>query len=362
MEHFQEQGYPMGHETPRDIPAVGAAAPTGHPPAGIRSASVGSGASVAVRQEFGVSMADDLPLEGSQGAAPASHPGTPLSALVSPEAGLGDQPLGGRAGPWVPDRSVDAGAHRGRDSEKVSSVVPPQPCVVVAARHGLELSAAGAARPPTGRAGHRPLEALSVAAYKKTRIALRLTWFSSTRAASCSSPTLSAPGHPEGTPRMPGISTNRATSPPSVRWRSRPGGAVWRCTSGSKAAASMGWMSAGSSGSSCDTSAARWSCSGTKARSIGVRPCRRSSASTPGFSLSTSRRTPRNSTRLSTSGVRATVGWPTAPRRMWRNSTASCEPPSSGRAAPRTCSGRASMPRTCHGLIDESFLYLYETQ
>ena len=352
----------MGHETPRNIPAVGAAPPTGHPPAGIRSASVGSGTAVAVRQEFGVSMAGRLPAEWCQGPAPSSHPGAALSALAGPEAGVGLDPAGRPTGPGLPHRSVDAGADRPADSEEVPGSVPPQPRLVVAAGDGLELPEAGAPRPSARRKGHCPLETAPVAAYKKTPIGSAPTWSSSTRAASCSSRTSSAPGHPEGTPRMHGISTSRATSRPSVRWRSRPAGAAWRCTSGSRPAASMGWMFAGSSGSSCDTSAARWSCSGIKARFTGVRPCKRSSAGTPGFSLSTSRRTPRNSIRLSTSGARAIAAWPTAPRRMLRNSTASCAPPSSTRAAPSTCSGRASMPRNSRGLIDGSFLYLYETQ
>ena len=352
----------MVHETPRDSQAVGEAPVGGRSVAGERPEYVGSSAADRMRQEFGMPVDGLVPAAGLGRTSSCAHSRAPVSALSGTEAAIG-APLARRSSaPRIPDRCMDAGADCRVDSQAVPGPVPPQPCLVVAARDGLELSAAGASSSAARRAGHRQVDALQVAPDKKRLNGWVHTWSFSTRAASCSFPTSSGRRHPRARRPMPGITTSRDISPRSVPWRCLPDGAAWPCTFAFNPEASTAWMSDDFSGTCSSIFAAPWSCSGTRARSTAAGQCKTSWLSIPGSNTSSSRRMLRNSTRLSMSGARATAGWPTAAPRTSRNSIACSVAPSRKPGFPKHFFGPVSKLRTCHGLITRSFLYLYEIQ
>jgi hypothetical protein len=182
------------------------------------------------------------------------------------------------------------------------------------------------------------------------------------RAGSCSSRPSNAPGPPRA--RRPTSTTSISTtgSPPSARSRCHPSDAVSRSTCDSAPGISRGWMSGASCGTCCSTCGARWPCSGTGARSIGAARCRSSFATSRGSSGTTSPRTPRNSTRRSTSGRKPTPRCPTAHPRTWWTSKRGSDPQFAGPDPHNSSCGPASMLLTYHGRDEGSFLYLYETQ
>lgn len=92
--------------------------------------------------------------------------------------------------------------------------LPLQPHVAPPSRIGLEHPEAGQARPGTGREGHRPLEALRLAAYKKRPNSLGPTWSFSTKAA------FFWP-RPSGEPGLPGAG-RRSCAAQATGPRSRP--------------------------------------------------------------------------------------------------------------------------------------------
>jgi len=362
MEHFRHRCYPQMHETIRQPRATGEATPAGHSVAAIRRTSVGSGSEAGVFQEFRLPLERCVPDERDPRASSEAHSRSPFPVVPGPEGTLGQDASEGGSGSRIPDRSLDASANRRGDRQAVPRPIPSQPCLETDAGVGLEQPEAGAPGPATGRRRDRALEAVPLAEYKKTPGGWERTWSSSTRVGSSSSRILSGPGLPGDGRRMPDTGTSRATSRPSARCRSLPGSGTWRSTCACRIAASTGWMSGVSCAICCGISGARWSCSGTGGPFTGVGRCRHSWPGIPEFTRNTSRPTLRNSTRRNSSGAKATAAWPTDPRQMWWNCAGRSSPPFVESAAPSSCSGPVSMPRTCRGLTEVSFLYLCEIQ
>ena len=362
MEHFLSFRYTMGHETPRNPATTGEATPTGDPVVESRERSVGSGTCLKRLQEFGLPVVRGLQKERTHRASPQPDPGPSTQVVPDPEATAGPASFGGPPGCWPSDRSVDLEADRSVDREAVSHSVPPQPCLAVTSRHGVELPETGAPSSTTRRSGDCALEAIPLAAYKKTPKGLEPLWSSSMNRASCSSPTWPAPGPRKEKHRLFTIGTNRIGSRQSVPWRCLPNGDDWRFIFSFAPAISRGWMSEHSSNTCSGIFGGRWCCSGIGEPSTGVKKSNTGVLNTRDSIWNVSRPMRRNSTRRSISGARRIARWPTVHRWTWSSLTegskARC-----GESGDRNNSfGPVSTLHIYHGSDRVSFLYLCETQ
>jgi len=239
------------------------AAPTGHRVAGAQGNAVGRGQEDRVCRKLGVSV--EGPVAEGRDSSAASQAGSrqTAEAELPAAADLGENPGRGAVAAWLCHGPLDGAPGRGGDRKTVSGAVSPQPHVAALSGAGVELPEASEAGPGTQRSGDRVLEATRVATYKKRPESLGPIWSFSTRAASCSSLTSSAPGRRAGRP--PGCRW-RATGPksrPSRRWGCPPNEGVWRCMCDSipiRTFERRRWPS--SFGTSCATSGAPWSCCG----------------------------------------------------------------------------------------------------
>ena len=79
----------------------------------------------------------------------------------------GGRPVGRSCRPRLSDPTLDSPAGGGVDREAHGRPLPPRPCLEAAGLIGIQLSAPGTAGRGTGRAGHQPLEAGTLASAKK---------------------------------------------------------------------------------------------------------------------------------------------------------------------------------------------------
>lgn len=221
---------------------------------------------------------------------------------------------GARAtGGGILDRRVDIEADRGNDPDRIRRSLPSWACMEgVAERNGVELPEAGATRVRTKRRGHRALETLRMAGYKKTLANLVPIWPFWMKAASCLSRMSARRGHPKGRHRTFITGTGTTESRPFRRSPSRRDAIGSDCifTFTLPTLPPMRWLL------SCmpcfDTCADTFSCCGTAARFIGDSPSKSSFArilvSTPfAFRLML-----RNLTLTSSSGRKPNMISPTA--------------------------------------------------
>jgi len=351
----------MGHETPRNRTAVGEAAPTGDPAAKSGQEPVGRGTCRKRVCEFGVSLVPGLPHKGLAGTTAPSHSGPSAQALPVTEDATGgitpERPPGSR----ISDGSVDLQACRRTDSTAVGRGLSPLPCLETPGRPRMELSEAGASSSPTGRRGHRPLEAVPLAAYKKTLKGLAPIWSSSMNPVSCSSPTWPAPGPPKDRRRLFAMSTNTIESRRSAPWPCPPSGDDWPSISIFAPTISRGWMSGSFSHTCSGIFEGRWSCSGIGEPSIAAAKSRSGSDAIQDSRWNRSRPTPRNSIQRSMCGTKPTAPWPTARPRTWSSFTGCSDTRSDASGDRRRSSGPASTRPICPGQ-DESFHYLCKPQ
>jgi hypothetical protein len=217
-----------------------------------------------------------------------------------------------RQGLWLPQRTVDLAAHRGRDSGRVSGALSSLPCVEAPPPLGLELTGAGAAAHPTPRASRCAVETPQMARDKQKPAGSTPTWHSWMRVAFCSSPRVAAPGRRWGRPQSSPITINMTASrhwPPSP---CRPSASTWGSTCAFRPIMSKRSTWRTSSGRYCAVCAGMSSCCGTAAACIGGPPSRRSAGLTRGCISKSSRRMPRSSTRRNSSGTTGKGIWPTA--------------------------------------------------
>jgi hypothetical protein len=216
------------HETPWHPTRAGKAAPTRHPinekgqnqPFGHRPVARGI-------QKLRLPMDEGLSGERVQRA--ETQNGSRASAKVAARAKRETEPaLAGRSHSlWISDRFVDLTAGCANNSEELWGSIPPQPYLEVAFSDGVELPETGAPGFGEKRRRDRPLEAVSLAAYKKTRKNLARTCFFSMKAAFCSFPRSPARGLPGE--RRPGciITTEKTRFRRSVLWSSLRRGDGW---------------------------------------------------------------------------------------------------------------------------------------
>src|SRR5262245_5052397 len=231
MEQHLSGSYPWGHETPSNSDPIGTASPPSHPLVAARQSS--SQDCLDGRRRTGVRLAlgANLPGVWDAGLTRPAHSGASVLSLRRAENPLGPGVTARGTRCRVPDRIVDVGAQRHSNLERISCSLPPQCAVASLTRHGLELSEARAALVSARRGSDCTLEALPLAAYKKRQHAWGRTWFSWTKVAFCSSPTLNVLGLHRDKPLTAPCGTNKGESTPSTPWPCRPSASAWRSTS-----------------------------------------------------------------------------------------------------------------------------------
>ena len=362
MEHYYFFRYTWGYETPRNLTATGEATPTGHPVVESRETSVGGGAGLKCLQELGLPVVRGLQKEGARGASPQTDPRPSTQVIQDSEATVDEASSGRPFGLRPSYGPVDLEADRSVDPGTVSYSLSPQPCLAVTSRHGVELPETGAPSPTTGRSGDRPLEAVPLAAYKKTLKDLAPIWSSSMNPVSCSSPTWPAPGPLKAKRRSFTIGTNRIGSRQSAPWRCLPNGDDWRFIFSFAPAISRGWMSEPSSNTCSGIFGGRWCCSGIGEPSTGVNKLNTGVLNTRDSRWNISRPMRRNSTQRSISGARRIARWPTVHRWTWSSLTEGSKARCGESGNRKNSFGPVSTLPIYPGPDKPSFLYLYETQ
>lgn len=216
------------HETPWHPNRAGKAAPTRHPiiekgknkPFGHCPVARGI-------QKLRLPMVSGLSGERIQGA--EIQDGSRASAKVATRAKRETKPaLAGRSiNLRISDRPVDFAAGCADNSEELWGPIPPQPCLEIAFGNGVELPETGTPGFGEKGRGDRPLEAVSLAAYKKTRKNLAPTCFFSMRAGFCSFLRSPARGLPGGKPPGCIIATRGTRFRRSVLWSCLRKGEGW---------------------------------------------------------------------------------------------------------------------------------------
>jgi len=245
MERFPIFCYNGGHETPWNSSRTGEAPPTRHP-----TAKAGQGKSIVCGALGGSIKKLYLPMvpnvsEGRFQGPPFQEDSWPSSQVIlRSESEVGAGAAGGSIGCRVSDRSLDPETDCSSDPEAIWYSVSPQPCLEVAFGDEVELSEARTSGPAEERRGDRALEAVSLAAYKKTPKDMGPIWSFLMNPVSYSFQTLPGLGRPKGKHHCSIIFTNRIASRPSApcRFPRRENG--WPFIFGFGVEISMGWMCA----------------------------------------------------------------------------------------------------------------------
>src|SRR4030042_215271 len=125
------------------------------------------------------------------------------------------------------DRPVDAEANCRSNREALWRLLRSLRRLARAARHGLELSKAGASGSRAARRGHRFLVSTRLATHKKTLDEAAVTSLFWTRVASCSSRWSVAHGRPEAARRFSTVGIGLIVARRSRPLPSSPGGGGW---------------------------------------------------------------------------------------------------------------------------------------
>lgn len=227
---------------------------------------VGRGRQDRLFGQFGVLMARGGPQAGRSRVEGQAGTRQTFEVDSMAETGVGSDSRDGSLALWLFHGPVDDTPSGGGDRKAVRDRLPPQSSVANPERLGLELPEAPDSGAGKGRRGHRALEAVPVAPYKKRPKNLAPIWPSSMRAASCWFPTLPEHGRPGDTlPSCVVLGTG-----PRFR-RSQPSAfpqedGAWPSTPDSiatKTSVPLKWSN--SSGSCSNICAVPWSCSGIAA-------------------------------------------------------------------------------------------------
>lgn len=233
-----------------------------------------------------------------------SHPRSSVPVDGATKAEVRQAPATRGIGPRIFDRSVDAGTYRTVNPSAVWYCVSPQSCMAYSALLRLELPKAGAQSTSAKGGRDREVEAVPLAAYKKTLKSLVPTWCLKMRAGSCSLLMSAEPGRPKEKPLMYTTGLSKTKYLLSGRFPFRP--FIKRCGSlfASEAEISPVAMLSSFFLIYSTTYRAIFSFFGMEAPSIRANLLQRSFISTPAFTRKDSRLMPRNLIRWNTSGAR----------------------------------------------------------
>ena len=178
----------------------------------------------------------------------------------------------GRLGLRLSQRPLDFKENCVGNSKRIRGAVSPQSYLADPARRGVVLPGSRAACHSTRREGHRTLEALQVAAYKKKPKDLGPILFSWMKAASCLSPHAVARGGRGVARRSSTTVTSMIASRHWLRFPYRPSTNTWACTCAFSRTISRPWTRHSFCVNCCNIFAVRSFCFGiadayTRARS-----------------------------------------------------------------------------------------------
>lgn len=351
----------MVHETSGNRATTGKASPTGNPVVKSGQEPVGSGKCLKLFRKFGVPLVSDLSNTGAERVATSTNAWqTAQTYQIAKEQA--DQAAAERSfGRRLSDGYVDLATCIRNNRGSIRHSVPSLSCLETSRQYGVELPEAGATSPATGRRENSPLEAIPLAAYKKTRHNMGPIWYFLTKAAFCSSLRSDAHGLPREKRRFFIISTSKIGYPPSAPLLSLRKGSASLCISGTRPGISTALMSEPFSHCCSGTSGGRWFSFGMEDQSICEKRSNNISPSIGDFMSNGFLHMLLNSTRRNMYGTKPTVLSPIARRKTYRTSTTCCAAPSADCVARRNFSGHVSMHLSCHG-PDDCFHYLCKAQ
>lgn len=361
MENSISLCYSLWHETHRNRATVGNAASAGNPIVKSGQESAGSSSCSKFFRKFGVSMVSSISKRGTERIEVPTHSRPSAQAYQGTE----EQACKGASERiprrWVSDGSLDAQTCGQSDRPSVRYPVSSIPCLETSGKSGMELSEAGTSRSSARRKGNRPLEAVPMASYKKTRQNMEPIWYFLTKAAFYSSPRSGEHGHPRGKRRTCITTINETGYLPSAHSPYRRKEKELRCTFDTSPEILMASISEIFLLFCSSIFTGQSSCYGithpftTEKRSNGLLPAVRDCM------LRTSRPMHRNSIRQNMFGIKPTQPLLTAHRKIWLNCAECCAVPSAGLSDHKSFFGPASMPQIYRGQ-DSYFHYLCKDQ
>jgi hypothetical protein len=361
MEIFFQLQYNRRHETPWNPRATGKAASTGHPFVESRQEPASHSTGFECFSEFGIPMASGLPrkrgarVKASTDARPSSQADQSSKRTSCPS------PLKRSSGCRVSDRFMDFKSGGQSDPPTVRRSLSSQPRVETPRRLGVELPEAGATRFTKRRGRDRALEAVPLAAYKKTPTDVGPIWSSLMNRAFCSFRTLRGLGPRKGRLPFSTTFTNRIVFRPSMLWPYRRKGNVWPCTFNFELGILRDWISTLSSNICFTIFEVPSFYYGTEGPFIGGKRLNNISLNIPGSNRSISLPMHRNSIRQNMFGTKRTVCSPIVLPRTWQSSKGSSEIQPGKSENPRSSFGHVSTLLICLGR-GNSFHYLCKTQ
>jgi len=343
MENMLHPCYTMVHETSRNRATAGKASPTGNPVVKSGQEPVGSGKCRKLFCEFGVSMVSDISKTGDERAATPTN-AWPTAQTCQIAKRQADQAAGERPfGRWLSDRYVDLTTCCRNNRGSIRHSVPSIPCLETPRQYGVELPETGTTSPTTGRRENSPLEAISMASYKKTRHNVEPIWYFLTKAAFCSSLRSDARGLQRERRRSFITSISKIGYPPSAPLRYPRKGSASLCISDIRPRILTALMSEPFSHLCSNIFVGQWSSCGMADQSICEKRSNNILPSIGDFTSNGFPRMLRNSTRRNMCGTRPTVLSLTARRKTYQSSAICCADPSENYEVRRSFSGHASM-------------------
>lgn len=199
MELLHMLCYNILHETIWQPKAIGEAPPTRCPVTEKgQNNFVGSSGEVGIFQKFCFQMVEDLPEERGRRSKPQTCARSSSEINKGAEKGTGTSSSERRFKMWLPERSLDTEAYCQADISAFSHSLSSQSCMAGADKFGIELPKARTASRSERRKGNSKLETKYLAQYKKKPKDAKRISFLSTKADSCLSQILNAPGRSEG--------------------------------------------------------------------------------------------------------------------------------------------------------------------
>jgi hypothetical protein len=199
MDTFVEKCYIVGYETARNTPSIGAATASGHTLARIWPQLPFSGRSCKLIAKFGRAMAPVVPGTRTEGLTCQSKSRSAAIAEHRTEEDISTDLVAWTTGFRLLDRSVDSSPDRRRNRQGIWDTVFTCQLLEADDGLGLELSEAHKARQRKKRSSDPHLEAVGVAAYKKTQRLTEPIWCFRTKVDFSWCPLSFAPGHREAT-------------------------------------------------------------------------------------------------------------------------------------------------------------------
>ena len=269
--------------------------------------------------------------------------------VLAPENHAGQTPVSRADGRGFLHRAVDHATHRRSHRPTLWRAVSSQPHLAAPGGPGVELSEAPNPGSGAGRSRDCPLETIPMAPYKKTLKDVGPIWSSSMNRASCSSPASAEPGpqklkRPSFGPPAAGPSCRPSRLCPSL-----PNGIVWSSTFDSIPTTSRPPRFRASLNTCFGICEVPSSSYGTAPRS--TRPPRLNDSSLPirGCTPSDFLATPRNSTRMNSSGANSNAVFAMPCQKTWTTFGNFSNDPYSDCADLKGSSGRASERPTSRG-------------